>query len=442
MHAKINKETHPIPPSQSSTKKQPQVTKAGLAQGTIRIPVRIVFGDKEISGYTEQFTRDSLFLITEAPLAPGTPLNLQCSFGEMCYLNLSGFLMASQAVGPAATGIELKEIKFPGIREWEQKILESALEGLAFNVPAQDKSSLKVSVSKDYMAIEAAYIKKNVPAEKYAAAVDLSKDSAGDSMPAANESSGSKRVNLKKNKKFTPDPTWVLEMDKHLMPYRQAIWESKLVQETSKGELTLEQVKGWSIQFYPFIELFPQFMATYLAKATDPMSRGFLIDNLRVEKRHADQWIDMAKGFGVPREELFSTLIIPEVEALTHWMWSITTRGSFVEGVAATNYAIEGVTQGIATIMVKGFMKYQGKDGVSLDKRAYMWMEAHSTYDDLHPYEALEIIKLHASTPEIQQKVVHAAQRSLEYLFRALQACYASYIPEPRYGEVVQLRAI
>src|SRR5438874_6334292 len=138
MHAKINKETHPIPPSQSSTKKQ--VIKAGLAQGTIRIPVRIVFGDKEISGYTEQFTRDSLFLVTDAPLAAGTPLNLQCSFGEMCYLNLSGFLMASQAAGPAATGMELKEIKFPGIREWEQKILESALEGLAFNVPAQDRS--------------------------------------------------------------------------------------------------------------------------------------------------------------------------------------------------------------------------------------------------------------------------------------------------------------
>jgi pyrroloquinoline quinone (PQQ) biosynthesis protein C len=441
MHTKLDKETHSIPPSQSSTKKQPQVAKAGLVQGMIRIPVRIVFGDKEIAGYTEQFTRDSLFLITDAPLAAGTPLNLQCSFGEMCYLNLSGFLMASQAVGTATIETELKEIKFPGIREWEQKILESALEGLAFNVPAQNKSSLKVSVSKDYLAIEAAYIKKNVPAERYAAAVDLSKDSA-----AANESSegskSSKRVNLKKNKKFTPNPSWVLEMDKYLMPYRQAIWESKLVQGTSSGELSLEQVKGWSIQFYPFIELFPQFMATYLAKATDPMSRGFLIDNLRVEKRHADQWIDMAKGFGVPREELFSTLIIPEVEALTHWMWSITSRGSFVEGVAATNYAIEGVTQGIATIVVKGFMKYHGKHDVFLDKRAYMWMEAHSTYDDIHPYEALEIIKLHASSPEIQQKVVHAAQRSLEYLFRALQACYAAYIPEPRYGETIKLRAI
>jgi pyrroloquinoline quinone (PQQ) biosynthesis protein C len=208
-----------------------------------------------------------------------------------------------------------------------------------------------------------------------------------------------------------------------------------LVQETSSGALSLEQVKGWSIQFYPFIELFPQFMATYLAKATDPMSRGFLIDNLRVEKRHADQWIDMAKGFGVPKEDLFTTPIIPEVEALTHWMWSITNRGSFVEAVAATNYAIEGVTQGIATIMVKGFMKYQGQDGVFLDKRAYMWMEAHSAYDDLHPYQALEIMKLHATTSEIQQKVTHAAQRSLEYLFLALEACYAFYRSGSREGE-------
>jgi pyrroloquinoline quinone (PQQ) biosynthesis protein C len=239
----------------------------------------------------------------------------------------------------------------------------------------------------------------------------------------------------KKNRKFTPDPPWVQEMDHFLAPYKQAIWDSQLVQETASGGLSIEQVKGWSIQFYPFIELFPQFMAAYLAKATDALSRGFLIDNLRVEKRHADQWVDMAGGFGVSKEELFSTPIIPQVEALTHWMWSITSRGSFVEAVAATNYAIEGVTQGIATIMVKGFMKYHGQDGVFLDKRAYMWMEAHAKYDDLHPYQALEIMKVHAPTVELQQKVTHAAQRSLEYLFLALEACYVAYGSAARESE-------
>ena len=94
---------------------------------------------------------------------------------------------------------------------------------------------------------------------------------------------------------------------------------------------------------------------------TDRRKRLPVIDNLKVEKRHAEQWIDMAKGFGVSRDELFSTPVNPEVEALTHWLWSITNRGSFVEAVAAANYAIEGVTQGIATAVIKGFVKYHGR---------------------------------------------------------------------------------
>ena len=171
-------------------------------------------------------------------------------------------------------------------------------------------------------------------------------------------------------------------------------------------------------------------MALNLAKASDAMSRSFLIDNLRVEKRHADAWVDMAKGFGIEKEQLFNASILPEVEALTHWMWSINSRGSLVERVSATNYAIEGITQGIASTIIKGFERFQGRDGLHLDRKAHWWMEAHARYDDLHPLEALEIIKHHATSNEMQQSVRHAAQRSLEYLFRVFEACYTMYSPE------------
>lgn len=234
----------------------------------------------------------------------------------------------------------------------------------------------------------------------------------------------------KRGRKFTPDPDWVREMTQHLDPYREAILQGKLVQETSVGELSIRQIRGWNIQFYPFIESFPQFMALNLAKEQDPLSRAFLIDNVRVEKKHADAWVDMAKGFGITKEQMNHSPILPEVEALTHWLWSINARGSLAEGIAATNYAIEGVTQGIATIMVKGFEKYNGENGVNLDRKAYWWMEVHAKYDDLHPFEALEIIKRHATSQEMQQRVQHAAQRSLEYLFIALEACYMAYEPE------------
>ncbi len=390
----------------------------------LKIDLRLERWEGGVPGHTEDISAAGVRLISDVSLAPGTPLMLRCCFGGAAQLHVVGQVVYCQP-NNMASGY-MAGIKFAALKDWQTTLLNSAVAELMANVESLGQSFLSIHISKDSLALEAAAHVRSLK---------------GNDDTRSSTSTEQALPRPKKNRRLTPDPPWVVEMDQHLKPYRQAIWDSQMVQQTSSGVLSLEQVKGWSIQFYPFIELFPQFMATYLAKATDPLSRGFLIDNLRVEKRHADQWIDMARGFGVPREELFSTPIIPQVEALTHWMWSITNRGSFVEAVAATNYAIEGVTQGIATIVVKGFMKYQGQEGVFLDKRAYMWMEAHATYDDLHPYQALEIMKLHAPTVEIQQKVTHAAQRSLEYLFLALEACYAYYgSPAPeREGERIHI---
>jgi pyrroloquinoline quinone (PQQ) biosynthesis protein C len=189
-------------------------------------------------------------------------------------------------------------------------------------------------------------------------------------------------------------------------------------------------MRAWIIQLYPFIESFPKWIALNLTKIHDPLSRTFMIDNLRVEKKHAAQWVYMAQGFGIPREELCSVQPLPEVEALTHWLWSVNTQGTLAEGVAATNYAIEGVTQDIAKLMLKGFPHYEGVEGVHLDKKVYWWAEAHARYDDLHPAQALEIMKLYATTKELEQKVMFAARRSLEYLLMALETCYTHFQPQ------------
>jgi pyrroloquinoline quinone (PQQ) biosynthesis protein C len=394
----------------------------------LRIPVLLQIQEKNVSGCTRDITRGGLLVLSDTALRVGTPLALQCSFGEVCHLNLSGQVVFCHSTnGSASPGPYAAGIKFAGLRNWEERILSSALQELKENASTLEQSVLRLRVSEDHLAVEAAHIAGEAPERR---GWPRPVFSVSGPMPTAGSVYKLQRRKSTRGRKFTPDPVWVVEMDQRLEPYRQAVWQTKLLQETSTGQLSLRQVKGWNIQLYPFIEYFPQFMATFLAKAPDPVSRAFLIDNLRVEKRHADQWIDMAMGFGVPREELFTTPILPDVEALTHWLWSVTNRGSFVEAIAATNYAIEGVTQGIATFMVKGFDKYHGKDGVFLDRKAYYWVEAHAAYDDLHPFQALEVMKLHATSVELQQKVEHAAQRSLEYLFRALEACYWAYAPE------------
>ena len=384
---------------------------------TLPLMIRTLAPGKVVMGRCLDIGLGGLRIVTSVGLSEGAPLCIRCTIGEDFYLNVAGQVVYGHATDDNSA--RTYGIKFVALRPFEHKILDSAIQELKAHPNSVKQSLITFQVSKDYLALEALHLHEQTTA--------ILPD-AGTPRPfseAVPEKTG--KMRLKRGKKLTPNPAWVLEMDEDLKPYREAIWQSRLVQETSTGALSLKQVRGWSIQFYPFIEYFPQFMATYLAKAPDPASRAFLIDNLRVEKRHADQWIDMANGFGVTKEELMTTPILPEVEILTHWLWSITNRGSFVEAVAATNYAIEGVTQGIASIMVKGFVRYQGHEGVCLDKKAYYWMDAHSSYDDLHPYEALEIIKRHATSLEIQQQTKHSAQRSLEYLAIALDRCYKAY---------------
>lgn len=364
-------------------------------QGKIRIPVRLLQRGKEALGYTEKFSEEGLLLVMDVPISPGTPLNLQCAFGDICHLNLSGSVVSCHGVG----NIHSVEIRFAAVHEWEQRILSSSIDELRANASVQKRSLLAVSVGKDYMALEAADFAKQVRQTKI----------------------------VKAKRKFTPHPGWIIELDQSLEPYRKAIRECRLLSDGLRGTLSLKQMRAWIIQLYPFIEMYPQWIALNISKAPDVMSRGFLIDNLRVEKRHAEQWLYMAQGFGIPLEDLYSVEPSPEVEALSHWMWSINTRGSLVEGVSATNYAIEGVTQDIARTALTVMPMYDGQDGVTVDHKTSWWMREHVSYDDEHPLEALEIIKLHTTTKDLQEKVWHSAKRSLEYLLIALDTCYEGF---------------
>ncbi len=61
------------------------------------------------------------------------------------------------------------------------------------------------------------------------------------------EVSGSKRPS------FSPHPPWIVHLINETDPYQQRIFNCPLVKETSKGTLSLEQMRGWLMQLYPFI---------------------------------------------------------------------------------------------------------------------------------------------------------------------------------------------
>lgn len=235
---------------------------------------------------------------------------------------------------------------------------------------------------------------------------------------------------------LSPHPQWVESLNGYVKPYWDELLNGEWSQAVSAGRLTVPEMQGWILQIYPFIHAFPKFLAEALIKVEDDYSRSFLIDNIRVEKAHAEHWIWMGQGFGLTREEMIDLAegnkpVLRDVQSLTDWLWYINTKGSMAEAVAATSFAIEGATGDLARKVVDGFMSYRDKPGVLMTPKAYKWMKEHAHYDDEHPKIALEIVKLYATTEKMQTRVMLAAKRSVQLLHQALTTAYQAYTPAP-----------
>lgn len=227
-------------------------------------------------------------------------------------------------------------------------------------------------------------------------------------------------------------PQWVESLHGYLKPYCDELLNGPWCEGVANTTLTVPEMRGWILQIYPFIHAFPKFLAEGLIKVEDDYSRNFLIDNIRVEKAHAEHWIWMGQGFGLTRQEMLDaaegvTPVLRDVQSLTDWLWYINTKGSLAEAVAATSFAIEGLAGDIARKVVAGFEAYRDKPGVNMVPKTYKWFREHAHYDDDHPKIALEIVTRYATTERMQTKVMLAAKRSIQLLHNALMTGYQAY---------------
>jgi pyrroloquinoline quinone (PQQ) biosynthesis protein C len=226
-------------------------------------------------------------------------------------------------------------------------------------------------------------------------------------------------------RKMTSTSRWVATLYEYVAPEWEALVDGPWAESVAATRLSVEQMQGWILQLYPFIYDFPKFLAEGLIKVEDDFSRNFLIENIRIEKAHAEHWIWMGEGFGLNRQQMVDLAegegqVMRDVQSLTDWMWRVNTKGSLAEAVAATSFAVEGVAGALARKVAAGFEAYRDRPGVDMNPKTYKWIREHSHYDDEHPKFALEIVKHYAVTERMQRQVMVAARRSLELLNLAL----------------------
>jgi pyrroloquinoline quinone (PQQ) biosynthesis protein C len=228
------------------------------------------------------------------------------------------------------------------------------------------------------------------------------------------------------------DAKWIETFKCFIQPDWRDVVAGEWATKVDTGAWSTGAMRGAFLQLYPFIHAFPKFLAEALIKVEDEYSRSFLIDNIRVEKAHAEHWIWMGEGFGIPRGEMIALAegdrpLLRDVQSLTDWIWYINTKGSLAEAVAATSFAIEGATGDLARGLLKGFEAYGSREGVIMNPRTTKWFRNHAKYDDDHPRIALEIVARYAQTERAQMKVMTATRRSLQLLNLALLTSSRAY---------------
>ncbi|MBI3309237.1 MAG: iron-containing redox enzyme family protein [Candidatus Melainabacteria bacterium] len=230
---------------------------------------------------------------------------------------------------------------------------------------------------------------------------------------------------------ITPHPEWAQNFWDNLVPLKDKVSKHPFFKEVEAGTLPLELGQKALIDFYPLVENFPKYMALNLAKTKRELpghkeAKFWLIQNIKVEQNHADWWHFWSRGFNVTDEQLIHAKPSPYMDAINNFLWNINTNSSLAEGLAATNLAVEWATGEWTINVIEGVKSYSKNGNITVDDRVMSWLNAHATYDDEHPYEAMEIIKMVATTEAEREKAFEAAQRSLEYYILALDDCYSA----------------
>ena len=235
------------------------------------------------------------------------------------------------------------------------------------------------------------------------------------------------------------DMKWIETLKNYVQPDWHNLVAGEWATNLNNGTWSTNAMRGWCLQLYPFIHAFPKFLAEALIKVEDEYSRSFLIDNIRVEKTHAEHWLWMGEGLGIPRSEMMGLAqgerpLLRDVQSLTDWIWYINAKGSLAEAVAATSFAIEGATGDLSRTLLKGFEAYGSREGVNMNPRTTKWFRNHAKYDDDHPRIALEIVARYARTERERMKVMNAARRSLQLLNLALLTSSRAYSTGAAHG--------
>jgi len=229
-------------------------------------------------------------------------------------------------------------------------------------------------------------------------------------------------------KELSSYPAWTQLMVRETHRDKMRVVDHELFAMMRDAKLPLAAMQRFLIGVWPTIEQFPQFMAMNLKKLSfgngpgEDLARRYLIQNIRIEQKHADHWVEWGRSADLRLSDLRHSEDVEGLSALAHWCWFVCDRASLAVAIAATNYAVEGAT-GEWSCVVCSKTTYADSLPQEIRIPSMRWLRVHAEYDDTHPWEALEIVATllgHAPAQSEVDAVRRAVRSSYAYMEMAL----------------------
>ena len=204
------------------------------------------------------------------------------------------------------------------------------------------------------------------------------------------------------------------EIEKH------SLLKHKFYQLWQEGKLTLDQLAGYSKEYYQLVKTVPLIVKNTLENNSNPRYEKLIKAALQEENEHIEPWEKFASSLSVNRDDLKNYSPDPLTGQAVSRLLEISS-ASFIEGVASM-YAFEKELPKISDTKSAGLKEFYGLNNES----SHQYFNIHREVDVYHAkmWESI----LNDCSEEMHEKVLNAARISLKAQNDLLDAVQEKFV--------------
>jgi pyrroloquinoline-quinone synthase len=207
----------------------------------------------------------------------------------------------------------------------------------------------------------------------------------------------------------------------------KSILKHPFYQRWQAGDLTLDELKGYTAQYYHHVLAFPKYVSGTHANCDELADRQELLENLREEEEgpanHPELWLQFGEALGLDRKDMTDAAPLPETTKLDETFRRITKDSTFMSGIAAL-YAYESQVPEVAGTKMEGLKKYYGINS----PEGLRFFVVHHSLDVEHSRVTRNMVARYADSPQAEEEATKAVEDACDALWGFLDGCYREYV--------------